>query len=80
METINYQYINKTYIRDIKKTNSQLKRYFNTIKQIVNYFTKFNKKDIKKTIQELEENLKYFIEKVQVYYQKLHQVILRKKG
>ena len=45
---MNYQYINKIYIREIKKTNSQLRRYFNIIKQIVNYFTKFNRKDIKK--------------------------------
>ena len=44
-----------------------------------NYFIKSNRKDIKKTIQELEENLKYFIKKIQAYYQKLHQVILKKK-
>ena len=50
------------------------------MKQMVNYFIKFNEKDIKKTIQKLEENLKYFIEKVQAYYQKLYQAILRKKG
>ena len=48
METINYQYINKIYIKDVKKTNSQLKKYFSIIKQMVNYFIKFNGKDIKK--------------------------------
>ena len=35
---------------------------------MVNYFIKFNSKDIKKTIYKLEENLKYFIKKVQEYY------------
>ena len=62
------------------RTNSQLKKYFNITKQIINYFIKFNKKDIKKTIQKPKENLKHFIEKVQAYYQKLYQAILRKKG
>ena len=48
METMNHQYINRTYIKDIKKINNQLRRYFNIIKQRVNYFTKFNKKDIRR--------------------------------
>ena len=47
---------------------------------MVNYFIKFNIKNIKKTIQELKENLEYSIEKIQVYYQKLYQAILKKKG
>ena len=49
-KTMNYQYTNKTCIKDIKKTNSQLKRYFSIIKQIVNYFIKFNRKGIKNYI------------------------------
>ena len=55
METTNYQYTNKTRIRDIKKTNSQLRKYFNIIKQIVNYFIKFNRKDIKNYIKAKRE-------------------------
>ena len=43
-------------------------------------FYKIQWEGYKETTQELEENLKYFIKKVQVYYQKLHQAILRKKG
>ena len=31
-------------------------------------------------MQKPEENLKYFIEKVQEYYQRSHQAILKKKG
>ena len=59
---MNYQYMNKIYIKDIKKTNSQLRRYFSIIKQIVNYFIKFNKKDIKNYIKTKKE-LKIFYKK-----------------
>ena len=57
------------------------------VKKILQYnkvdgqlFYKVQQEGYKEIIQELEENLKYFIKKVQAYYQKLHQVILRKKG
>ena len=57
------------------------------VKKILQYnkidgqlFYKVQQEGYKETIQELEENLKYFIEKIQAYYQKLHQAILRKKG
>ena len=57
------------------------------VKKILQYnkidsqlFYKVQQEGYKETIQELEENLKYFIEKVEVYYQKLYQAILRKKG
>ena len=47
---------------------------------MVNYFIKSNRKDIKKLHKNQKKNLKYSIKKVQEYYQKLHQAILRKKG
>ena len=57
------------------------------VKKILQYnkvdsqlFYKVQQEGYKETIQELEENLKYFIKKVQAYYQKLHQAILRKKN
>ena len=63
------------------KENKQL------VKKILQYdkvdgqlFYKVQWEGYKETTQELEENLKYFTEKIQAYYQKLHQAILRKKG
>ena len=40
--------INKRPIKVKSKINGQLKRYFNTIKQIVKYITKFSRISIKK--------------------------------
>ena len=48
MGTINYQFINKKLTEVKNKINSQLKRYFSIIKQMVKYIIKFNKMDIKK--------------------------------
>ena len=57
------------------------------VKKILQYnkvdgqlFYKIQQKEYKKTIQELEENLKYSIKKIQEYYQKLYQAILKKMG
>ena len=48
METINHQFINKKPTEIKNKINGQLKRYFNTIKQMVKYIIKFNKINTKK--------------------------------
>ena len=40
--------MNKKPIRIKNKTNSELKKYFNIIKQIVKYFIKFSKINTKK--------------------------------
>ena len=48
MEVINHQFINKKPTEVKNKTNSQLRKYFNIIKQIDKCITKFNKMGIKK--------------------------------
>ena len=45
------------------KTNSQSRKYFSTIKQMVNYFIKFNRKNIKKNYIETRREFKIFYKK-----------------
>ena len=50
----------KLLIEVKSKTNSQLRKYLSIIRQIVSYFIKFNKKDIKNYIKTKGEFRKFY--------------------